>query len=147
MRLCTALGRPELGDDPRYATPVDRFRNNVEIIGVLDEIFASAPADHWKAALDESGIIWEKVAELPDVVDDAQARRIGMFVEVDHPAGAFETLTAPFTMSGSDVQVRGRAPEVGENTREVLHDRGIDAARIDALAEDGILGGDGAATR
>jgi crotonobetainyl-CoA:carnitine CoA-transferase CaiB-like acyl-CoA transferase len=140
-RLCSALGRPELGEDPRYATPIDRFRNNVEIIGVLEEIFASAPVDHWKAALDESGIIWEKVAELPDVVDDPQARRIGMFAEVDHPAGAFETLTAPFTMSGSDVQVRGRAPEIGEHTLDVLRDKGIDDARIELLAKEGVLGG------
>ena len=142
--LTAALGRPELGDDPRYATPIDRFRNNVEIIGILGEIFASAPADDWAKALDASGIIWEKVAELPDVVADPQARRIGMFTEVDHPAGAFETLTAPFTMNGSDVQVRGRAPEIGEHTREVLRDRGIGADRIDELAKAGVLGGDGA---
>jgi crotonobetainyl-CoA:carnitine CoA-transferase CaiB-like acyl-CoA transferase len=139
--LTAAIGRPELGDDPRFATPVDRFRNNVEVIGILGEVFSSAPADHWSDALNQSGIIWEKVAELPDVVDDPQARRIGMFAEVDHPAGAFETLTAPFTMSTSDVQVRGRAPEIGEHTLEVLRDRGIDAARIEALASDGVLGG------
>jgi crotonobetainyl-CoA:carnitine CoA-transferase CaiB-like acyl-CoA transferase len=139
--LCTALGRPELAEDPRFATPLDRFRNNVEIIGLIGETFASKAAADWAPALDESGIIWERVAELPDVVDDPQARAIGMYVEVDHPAGPFETLTAPFTMSESDVRVRGRAPEIGEHTTEVLASLGVDAARIDELRGAGVLGG------
>lgn len=140
-KLCEQLGRPELADDPRYATPLDRFKNNREIIGTLEQIFGSEPADHWREALDATGMIWEKVAELPDVVDDPQMRAIGMFVEVDHPSGAFETLAAPFTMSDSDVVVRGRAPEIGEQTGEVLRSMGIDDARITELAGDGVLGG------
>jgi crotonobetainyl-CoA:carnitine CoA-transferase CaiB-like acyl-CoA transferase len=138
--LCEQLGRPELAGDERFATPLDRFRNNREIIGILEEVFASAPADHWAGALAASGIIWEKVAELPDVVDDAQMRAIGMFVEVDHPTGAFETLAAPFTMSSSDVRVRGRAPEIGEHTEELLAELGIDDARVSELVDAGVLG-------
>jgi crotonobetainyl-CoA:carnitine CoA-transferase CaiB-like acyl-CoA transferase len=137
--LCKELGRPELADDPKYATPLDRFKNNREIIGTLAELFASQPADAWADALHASGIIWEKVAELPDVVDDPQMRAIGMFVEVDHPAGRFETLAAPFTMSRSELRVRGRAPEIGEHTTEVLRERGIEGARLSELLDAGVL--------
>ena len=138
--LCEQLGRRELADDERFATPLDRFKNNREIIGIFEVLFASAPADHWSKPLDASGIIWEKVAELPDVVDDAQMRAIGMFVEVDHPDGAFETLAAPFTMSMSDVRVRGRAPAVGEQSEEVLRELDVDDARISGLVEAGVVG-------
>lgn len=135
--FCTAIARADLTDDERFTTPLLRFQNNREIIGILDDVFASAPAAEWTAALHASGIIWEQVAELPDLVDDVQARATGMFVEVDHPAGAFETLAAPFTMSVSDVRVRGRGPEIGEHTDEILAELGIDAR---GLRETGVVG-------
>jgi formyl-CoA transferase len=138
--LCAALGRPELADHERFATPLLRFQNNREIIGILEEVFGSAPADAWTTPLNESGIIWEKVAELPDLVDDPQARGIGMYVEVDHPTGAFETLSAPFTMSASDVRVRGCGPDIGQHSREILRDAGIDDARVEALVAAGVVG-------
>jgi crotonobetainyl-CoA:carnitine CoA-transferase CaiB-like acyl-CoA transferase len=138
--FCEAIGRPELAADERYATPVDRFKNNREIIAELDAVFGSQPADHWAPRLDAIGIIWARVAQLPDLVDDPQARAIGMFVEVDHPTGAFETLAAPFTMSASDVAVRGRAPDVGEHTVEVLAELGVDDERVSDLLAAGVVG-------
>jgi len=138
--FCKAIDRPELADDPRFATPVDRFRNAEEIIGLLDEHFASQPYSYWEPRLDASGIIWGRVAELPDLVDDPQARAIGMFAEIDHPlAGRFETLAAPFALSTSTVAVRGPAPEIGEHTAHVLQEFGVDADRVAALVENGVI--------
>ena len=69
----------------------------------------------------ETGIIWGKVAELPDLIADPAARRMGMFTEIEHPElGSFETLAAPFAMSSSEVRARGRAPSIGEHTDEIL---------------------------
>lgn len=145
-RFCEALDRPDLATDERFATPVDRFRNNQLIIGILDELFASAPFEHWAPRLDRTGIIWAKVAELPDLVNDPQAREMGMFGEIDHPvAGRFETLTAPFSFSTSESAIRGAAPECGEHTVEVLSSLGVDGPRIAALAADGVIGGAGVA--
>ena len=142
-KFCTALDRPDLIDDERFATPVDRFRNNIELIGILDEVFAGRTVAEWTAPLDGTGIIWAKVAELPDLVADPQAAEMGMYVEVDHPvAGPFRTLAAPFTMSGTPLSIRGSGPEIGEHTDEVLTERGIEAARVAELRADGVLGGD-----
>jgi crotonobetainyl-CoA:carnitine CoA-transferase CaiB-like acyl-CoA transferase len=138
--FCNALGREDLATDERFATPVDRFRNAETIIGILDELFGSEPYAHWAPRLDQAGIIWGRIAELPDLVDDPQARAMGMFVEIDHPvAGRFETLAAPFTLSSSTVAVRGPAPEVGQHTDEVLKQFGVDGARASALATDGVV--------
>ena len=140
-RSCTALGVPELAEDERFATPVDRFRNNRVVVGLLDELFASQPYSYWAPRLDATGIIWGKVAELPDLVADPAAREMGMFSSIDHPdVGSFETLAAPFTMSSSDVAVRGPAPEIGEHSAEVLASFGLDAARIEALTSSGVVG-------
>lgn len=140
-RFCTALGVPELIEDERFATPQLRFRNNVQIVGIFDGLFGSQPYEHWSPKLDATGIIWGKVAELPDLVADPAARQMGMFGEIEHPeAGTFETLNAPFTMSASEVAVRGPAPEVGEHSRDVLASFGVDAGRIDALVASGVVG-------
>ena len=141
-RFCTALGVPELADDPRFATPVDRFRNGREVVGLLDDLFASQPYAHWAPRLDETGIIWGKVATLPDLISDPAARHMGMFSSVDHeelPGGSFEMLAAPFAMSGSEVRVRGRAPAIGEHTDEVLAQFGVSDDRVATLRAEGVL--------
>lgn len=138
--FCTALGRPDLGDDPRFATPTDRYVNRGELLDIFEAIFASAPADEWATALHASGVPWEKVAELPEVVKDEQLRAIGAFVELHHPEGSFETVAAPFTMSASEVRARGMGPLVGEHTADVLADLGVDSERVAELASAGVVG-------
>lgn len=138
--FCRAIGRDDLADDERFATPVGRFEHRRELISTLEELFASKSLAEWAPLLDTTGMIWAPVAELPDLVDDPQARAIGMFVDVAHPGlGTFETLSAPFTMSASEVAVRGRAPAIGEHTREVLARFDVDAARIDDLVARGVI--------
>ena len=141
-RFCHAVGRPELIDDERFATPAERFRNGELLIGIFDEMFASQPYDYWAPRLAASRMIWGKIATLPDLVDDPSARGMGMYTTVEHPVvGSFETLSAPFTLSSSDVVVRGPAPEVGENTDEVLRRNGVDDVRIKELRDAGVVGG------
>lgn len=141
-KFCNAVERPDLIDDERFATPRDRFENNLELIHLLDEVFAQRTVAEWTAPLDTTGIIWAKVAELPDLVADPQAAEMGMFVDVDHAvAGPFRTLAAPFTLSDTPLTVRGSGPEIGEHTDAVLSERGIDADRIARLRADGVLGG------
>jgi crotonobetainyl-CoA:carnitine CoA-transferase CaiB-like acyl-CoA transferase len=140
-RFCAAIDRPDLADDERFATPVDRFRNGPEITAILDAELASHPYEHWAPRLDASGVVWARVAELPELVDDPQARATGMFAEVVDPdAGPFETLSAPFTLSASEVAVRGPAPRIGQHTADVLASMGVDAARVAALGAAGVVG-------
>jgi len=139
-RFCEALGRPELVADPRFDTPANRFANAKELIAIFDELFGSAPFDHWVPILKTTNVIWAKMAELPDVIADPQARRMGMFVELEHPdVGRFETLAAPFSFERSEVAARGRAPEVGEHTAEVLAELGYDEASVAALFASGVV--------
>ncbi|QGG96859.1 CaiB/BaiF CoA transferase family protein [Actinomarinicola tropica] len=141
-RFCDAVERPELADDERFATPQARFRNNRELIHLLDEVFVTRTVAEWTAPLDSTGIIWGPVAELPDLVADPQAEEMGMWVEVEHPeAGRFRTMAAPFTLSDTPLEVRGVGPEIGEHTQQVLAERGIDADRVAALRDAGVLGG------
>jgi crotonobetainyl-CoA:carnitine CoA-transferase CaiB-like acyl-CoA transferase len=81
-----------------------------------------------------------KIAELPELVDDPQARGMGMFAEVEHPdVGRFETLAAPFSFERSEVAVRGRAPEVGEHTEGVLAELNRSSEEIATLTANGVV--------
>jgi crotonobetainyl-CoA:carnitine CoA-transferase CaiB-like acyl-CoA transferase len=138
--FCTAIGRPDLAGDERYATAAERFRNGPELIATIDETFAARPYEAWIGPLDASGVVWAPVAELPDLVDDPQAAAMDLFVEVDHPeAGPFRTIAAPFTLSETPAVVRGPAPEIGADTAAVLAELGVDEARLHELVAAGVI--------
>ncbi|MGH9089368.1 MAG: CaiB/BaiF CoA transferase family protein [Acidimicrobiales bacterium] len=145
-RFCQAVGRPDLGEDPRFATVADRFHHATELVAGLDAVFAGRAAKEWAGALDESGVVWAATAELPDLVGDPQARANEMFVEVEDPrAGRFETLAAPFTLSATPLAVDGPGPAVGQHTRAVLATLGMDDGEIAGLVDLGIVGDGGPA--
>ena len=74
-------------------------------------------------------------------MDDPTLHALGGLVLVDdHPAGPFQTIAAPFHLHGADVAVRGRAPELGEHSREILAEVGYGADEIDRLVADGVIG-------
>jgi crotonobetainyl-CoA:carnitine CoA-transferase CaiB-like acyl-CoA transferase len=139
--FCEAVGRPDLITDPRSETPLLRFTNAEELISILDGVFAAHPYEHWATRLADTGIIWSEVADLPTLVDDPQARAMGMFAEIEHPtAGRFETLEAPFSLSDSDVSVRGPAPSIGQDTDAVLLELGLSGDEVAALRAAGVVG-------
>ena len=146
--LCAAVGRPELADDERFATAAGRFGHAEELVGIFDAVFSEHPYEHWVPLLAPTGVIFAKMAELTDVIDDPQARAMSMFTELEHPAiGKFETLAAPFSLSGSLVAARGPAPGIGQDTVAVLRDHlKMGEEEIQALLDGGVVGqGEGAA--
>jgi crotonobetainyl-CoA:carnitine CoA-transferase CaiB-like acyl-CoA transferase len=139
-RFCDAIERPDLVGDERFAAARGRFRNQPELLGILDPVLASRPRSDWAARFDKADLIWAPINDVTDVVADPQLRAVGTFAEVDHPQGRFETVNPPFVIHGADVAVRGPAPELGQHTDEVLGELGVDEHRIAALRTAGALG-------
>jgi crotonobetainyl-CoA:carnitine CoA-transferase CaiB-like acyl-CoA transferase len=139
--FCRAVEREDLIADPRWDTPGKRFSNGEELVALFDDVFGSAPYAHWAERLEATGLIWSEVAELPALVDDPQARHMGMYTAIEHPtAGRMETLQAPFTLSDSEVSVRGPAPDIGDDTDDVLRELGVADDEVAALREAGVVG-------
>lgn len=139
-RFCQSIGRPDLGRDRRYATVADRFTHNSELVGELDRVFADRTSSEWARPLDESGVVWATVAELPQLVEDRQARANGTYVEVDDPrAGRFETVAVPFALSSTPARVKRAGPSLGQHTRAVLGEAGLEGAEIDDLLAAGVV--------
>ncbi|HZR82319.1 MAG TPA: CoA transferase [Candidatus Binatia bacterium] len=116
------LGRPDLGEDERYATMVGRGMNAAEIISILDEIFASRTSAEWAAALDDGGdFIFTLVNAVNDLPNDPQVRANGLIASVAHPtSGTAEMLNLPIRLSATPPRIAGSAPEHGQHTEQVL---------------------------
>jgi crotonobetainyl-CoA:carnitine CoA-transferase CaiB-like acyl-CoA transferase len=136
----TAIGRPDLFADPRFATPAARRTNVRVLITILDAVFAEHDWAEWRRRLEVSGIAFGVVGTLDDIPHDAQMRASGSLVPLDDPrAGATLTVSSPFWIEGQDKVPATMAPEVGEHTVEVLREAGIDAAEIDRLLAAGVV--------
>ena len=74
------------------------------------------------------------------MVDDPQVRHNGTFVEYEHPTeGRVKTPGFPIRFSKTPSTIARGAPLVGEHSREVLGELGLDADAIDRLVESGVV--------
>ena len=100
-RLCTAIERPDLLEDQRFADPWKRLAHCRDLIAELETTFAKRTLEEWTPRLDAAGLIWSPVRRVDEAVRDAQARAMGYFPEVEHPGeGRFETVGPPFRIEG-----------------------------------------------
>lgn len=82
-RLCGALGRPELADDPRFRDHPARGRNQDELDAIIAEWAAERTAQQLIDELTEAQVVVGPVNTVAEVVDDPHLRARGMFVEHD----------------------------------------------------------------
>ena len=137
-RLLTALGRPELIDDPRFASIAARAVNVDAVLAVLTEGLRARTTDEWLAILTAADIPCGKANRLIDLFGDDYLRETGFFKSAQHPVEGNVTLPAIApTFSASPPAVRRLWPTLGEHTREVLREAGFADAEIDAIAAAG----------
>jgi formyl-CoA transferase len=72
-------------NDPRFTTPRLRVDHRPELIGVIEERLATAPADTWLDRLDEVGVPAGRIRTLDEVYTWAQTLSQGLLVDVEHP--------------------------------------------------------------
>lgn len=132
-----------LFDDPFFAA-LDDQRDGWEM---RDEIFAKVrenllkrTTDDWLAAMRERDIWAGPVYGYADLVDDPQIAHNGTFVEYDHRTeGRVKVPGFPIRFSKTPSKIERGAPLVGEHSRDVLREAGVDEARIDALIAAGVV--------
>ena len=120
------LGRPELVDDPRFATREAQLRPE-NVVAFNEGIMLPWTMQHtmreaWAKA-QEHHIISGAIFTSADLLADDHFRDRGMWVEIDHPvAGKFEYPGRPIIMGETPWQLRRPAPQLGEHNREVYCD-------------------------
>jgi crotonobetainyl-CoA:carnitine CoA-transferase CaiB-like acyl-CoA transferase len=133
-RLCRVIGRPELADDPRYATNKERVMRYDDVRAELEGALATRPRGEWVRELTAAGVPCGSVREISEVLADPQLAAREMVAEVQHPTiGTARVINSPVKLSETPPSVRTAPPTLGQHTTAVLHELGYDTAQIDAL--------------
>ncbi|SFI79356.1 formyl-CoA transferase [Amycolatopsis sacchari] len=122
LRFAEAIGRPELKDDPRFATMAGRGEHKAEIDAIVTEWTSTKDKVEAMVILGEAGVPAGAVRTTGEVLRDPDLRKRGIFVPVEHPVYGEVPIPAwPVRMSGSPVTVTP-PPEPGRHRAEVLRD-------------------------
>lgn len=140
-QLCEAVGRPELADDPRFATNADRVEHLDELDDELSTVFREHPTDYWVDLLaDDHGLPVGPLFSVRDALYNDQTQARGVIGETDHPvAGTIPVVEHPLHYDRASSGFRGPPPLLGEDTEAVLRAAGYDPADIDALRDAGAI--------
>jgi crotonobetainyl-CoA:carnitine CoA-transferase CaiB-like acyl-CoA transferase len=143
--FCLALDLPDLARDARFADPVTRHQNQ----DALDEIIRA-----WTSGLDQYQVMEElqsrgipsgPVLNARGLLADPHLRARGFFESVEHSPetklGQREYVSRGWTLSDSDVKIRGEAPRLGEGNEYVLGDvLGLNPEAVEDLRKKGVIG-------
>lgn len=140
-RLCTAMARPDLLEDPRYATLADRAAHATEINDEVASWTRSRSAAEVEAAALEFGVPVATAYSAADIAADGHMAARGDLVFVDDPVAGPMRQQAPVPrFVGETAAPLSGAPRLGEHTREVLGELlGLGSARLDELEADGVI--------
>ncbi len=141
-RLCEAIGRPELADDPRFATHLARGDNQDEIEGIVAEWAGRHDAGEIDSVLNEAGVICGPIYTIADIFEDPQYRAREMLVEhVDPEFGPYIGPGIVPKLSRTPGAVRWSATwEEGSHNAEVYCGLlGLSSDELEALREEGVI--------
>ena len=120
-RFFAMIGRPELADDPRYATLHDRTQCMDELYALVAANLATDTTAVWFERFTEAGIPSVPYNRVDDLFDDPHFRAVGLLEEVDHPTeGRLLQCMTPVVVDGVRVGHPGAAPTLGADTDAVL---------------------------
>ena len=140
-RLAEAMGRPELADDPRYATHSARGATQVELDELIGEWTATLDSEKVTTLLEEHGVPTGRVYRAKEILEDAHVAAREAVVKVAHPLFGDIRMQGAFPkLSDTPGEVRWAGPELGEHTDAVLRDvLGYDEAQVTALRAAGVV--------
>jgi crotonobetainyl-CoA:carnitine CoA-transferase CaiB-like acyl-CoA transferase len=138
--LVTAVGRPDLATDPRFADAAKIFENRAEAVKALDEAFATRTLAEWRVALDGIKGVWAPAQRGIELHDDVQVIANGYIAAVapKEPGPTFPVAANPVQFDEQPSEIL-RAPDNGEHTDEILAELGYDWDRIVALKVNGAV--------
>ena len=135
------IERPDIVEDPRFATNVERAKNRLVLGPMLKELIAGFARDVLLQRMTAAGIPCGKVAGLHEALTSERTRRGGLLQELPHPvAGSTHVFAPPYRLDGQRLPLRNAPPTLGEGTREVLQRLlSLSDEQLQQLQQQGVL--------
>ncbi len=142
-RFCEAAGHPEWAADARFATNTLRVKHRGVLIPMMEELTRTRTTTDWVTLLEDKAVPCGPINDIAQAFDDAQVKSRGLAVTLPRDAGdGIESITgvaSPLRLTATPPVLRHAPPALGQHTREVLAEFGIDAARFDTLRAAGVV--------
>ena len=137
-RFCRAIDRPDLIEDPRYASAESRAARMGEIVQIADRAFAAHDLEHWRTAFATHDIAFSALPTFDEIVEDDQMETTDVFATLDHPRlGRVRTVDNPIQGHDLGRPPMAPAPDLGQHSREILADLGFGDTEIEQLVTSG----------
>lgn len=137
-RFVTALGHPELADDPRYYPQANLQANLHEFYEMLAETVAQKSLAEWCGIFKAADIPYAVAQTWDELLEDPQAWGSNCFYKMSYPNGAERTLVRPPVLfQDTPLPEYSRGPYPGEQTEQVLSMLGYTGDQIKAMLEAG----------
>jgi hypothetical protein len=139
--LTRAFDRPEWLGDPRFATPASRQKHIDDRLAMIQDVLRTGTTAHWLARLEAEDVPCAPVLTRTQVIAHPQLHANATIVEtVHHAAGRLRQSRPAARFSRTPAAIRHGAPGLGEHTRDVLREAGLDDGEIAALDAAGVFG-------
>lgn len=135
----SAIGRPDLLDDPRFATPLLGPAEKAALFELLADVFVSRTTDEWCAVLAAAGQRFAPVRDYAEVVQDPQVWANGYLVRDGDGDDATTIVGTPIALSDTPTTPGGPPPALGADTDAVLTAAGFTDDEIIALRASGAI--------
>lgn len=139
-KLVASMQRPELADDPRYATTAARIERRAEVDALLAAWLAPQSIEQALGALLGAGLPAAPVRSYAEAAADPHVRARDMLQPVVQADGSVLPITGPAAkLSRTPIGIRSGARALGADDDAVLAEAGLDADAIAALRRDGVI--------
>lgn len=140
-RLTEAMGRPELADDPAYATNAARVARMDDVDALIEDWTARQGVHELFEQAKSRRIPCAPVRDVHDVLSDPHMHQRGMLEWVENPRlGRIVQHNSPLRFSAAEGVPTRPAPELGEDTAAILEELlGLDEAHVNTLAAEGVV--------
>jgi len=143
--ICEVLEIEDLSTQDRFST-VDKMTENAhELEAIIQAEIEKHPSDYWVPKFDAVDVLCMPVMSLDQTIEQPQVRHNNMVVEIPNGKNSTSTqrqIGIPVKLGTTPGAIANRAPEVGENSREILSSVGYSDADIDDLVAVGVIGVD-----
>ncbi|MES2392863.1 MAG: CaiB/BaiF CoA-transferase family protein [Acidobacteriota bacterium] len=132
------LERPELCNEPRFASPEKRSAARDELHGIVCEVFSRLPRPEITARLERARIATANVNDMHAVWEHPQLKARGRWTEVETPSGFVPALLPPGLPDGCEARMDG-IPALGQHTDAILGELGFSVADVSRLRDAGAV--------
>ena len=138
--FCERVGLTSIENDPRFYNHLARDDHADELRTILDDQFATKDLSDWTALMEGASFPWSPVRTLMELWDDPQALENDYIVSYTHPTrGPQKTVGLPVKLSDVSPDINYQAPELGQNTEEILLELGYNWDDIQKFKEQKII--------